>query len=174
MSKNGNEMSEVKDSKHETEKRSLLCPLDGTTMSCTTYEADIEVDICPKCGGFWLDHGELENIQHTVEKDYSNELARMPDMIGAATRTLKQKSAPLVNCPVCDKKMARREHGYCSQIMVDVCPSCKGVWLDKGELQALEVFFERSRFGAGNARRGFWGTLRNLVLGKSNKNSSMK
>ena len=40
--------------------------------------------------------------------------------------------------------MDRREHGYCSQVMVDVCHDCQGIWLDNGEVQALEVFFERS------------------------------
>jgi len=33
------------------------------------------------------------------------------------------------------------------------------VWLDSGELKALDVFFERARMEAGALRRGFFGGL---------------
>jgi hypothetical protein len=55
--------------------------------------------------------------------------------------------------------MARREHGLCSQVFVDVCPSCEGIWLDHGELEALEVFFEQAREDARELRLSFWGNL---------------
>jgi Zn-finger nucleic acid-binding protein len=40
-----------------------------------------------------------------------------------------------VNCPLCiDEVLDIRFHGG---IEVDVCPRCRGVWLDRGELQRL-------------------------------------
>lgn len=40
-----------------------------------------------------------------------------------------------MNCPVCDDvKMREVQKG---DILIDVCPSCKGVWLDRGELDKL-------------------------------------
>ena len=39
-----------------------------------------------------------------------------------------------MNCPVCDERMREVDrHG----VNVDVCPSCNGIWLDKGELEKL-------------------------------------
>ena len=39
-----------------------------------------------------------------------------------------------MQCPVCDERMREVEkHG----VTVDLCPSCKGVWLDRGELEKL-------------------------------------
>ena len=38
--------------------------------------------------------------------------------------------------------MHRREW-LTSQILIDVCTECFGVWLDKGELQTLELYYER-------------------------------
>lgn len=39
-----------------------------------------------------------------------------------------------MNCPVCDAKLrAVDKHG----VEVDICPDCKGVWLDRGELEKL-------------------------------------
>jgi len=40
-----------------------------------------------------------------------------------------------MNCPVCDG--ARLREVEKDGILIDVCPSCKGVWLDRGELEKL-------------------------------------
>lgn len=40
-----------------------------------------------------------------------------------------------MNCPVCDDvRMREVQKG---DILIDICPSCKGVWLDRGELDKL-------------------------------------
>ncbi len=39
-----------------------------------------------------------------------------------------------MHCPKCGQKLAAE--GYCN-IEIDVCPSCKGVWLDAGELKTI-------------------------------------
>ena len=40
-----------------------------------------------------------------------------------------------MNCPVCDD--TRMKEVEKNGILIDVCPSCKGVWLDRGELDKL-------------------------------------
>jgi Uncharacterized protein conserved in bacteria len=40
-----------------------------------------------------------------------------------------------VNCPVCDEVKMREVEK--DGVLIDVCPSCKGVWLDRGELEKL-------------------------------------
>lgn len=40
-----------------------------------------------------------------------------------------------MNCPVCDGVRMREVEK--EGVMVDICPSCKGVWLDRGELEKL-------------------------------------
>jgi uncharacterized protein len=45
-----------------------------------------------------------------------------------------------MQCPVCDDKLREIEkYG----VMVDICPSCKGVWLDRGELEKIAKLEER-------------------------------
>lgn len=40
-----------------------------------------------------------------------------------------------MKCPVCaDVRMREMEKG---SVLIDVCPDCKGVWLDRGELDKL-------------------------------------
>ena len=51
------------DTKQEPEKPSnyMLSPKDGTELKPEKV-GEIEIDICEKCGGIWLDRGELEEI----------------------------------------------------------------------------------------------------------------
>jgi uncharacterized protein len=39
-----------------------------------------------------------------------------------------------MHCPVCDEKLREVEK---SGVSVDICPGCKGIWLDRGELEKL-------------------------------------
>jgi Zn-finger nucleic acid-binding protein len=40
-----------------------------------------------------------------------------------------------MNCPVCDDVKLREV--LKEYVLIDVCPNCKGVWLDRGELDKL-------------------------------------
>lgn len=40
-----------------------------------------------------------------------------------------------MNCPVCESTRMREVEK--DGILIDICPSCKGVWLDRGELEKL-------------------------------------
>jgi len=44
---------------------------------------------------------------------------------------LRMKEAHWMHCPKCGQKLAAEK---CGAVEIDVCPSCKGVWLDMGEL----------------------------------------
>jgi Zn-finger nucleic acid-binding protein len=141
----------------------MNCPVDGEVLTSARYEADIQVDECAKCRGIWLDAGELQRIESTKERDYSEELKRIPDHVARAYEMARQRSQKERMCPSCGKTLERREYGYCSRITVDSCPGCQGLWLDRGELSALEVFFEAARAGAKaddeRVARGFFRSL---------------
>jgi Zn-finger nucleic acid-binding protein len=40
----------------------------------------------------------------------------------------------VVQCPRCNISMREREKG---DVVIDICPQCRGVWLDAGELERL-------------------------------------
>jgi ribosomal protein L37AE/L43A len=53
-------------------------------------------------------------------------------------------AAKEMTCPRCGKTLHERiEHG----VSIDECPGCGGVWLDKGELDALVKADEQGWFG---------------------------
>jgi len=123
----------------------LHCPRDHKELKTRSYEAEIEIDECLVCGGIWLDQGELEAIQKTVERDYKREISDPVDTISEGNESARQRAREGIRCPKCDAEMVTKPYGYGSQIVIDVCPSACGVWLDHGELEALEQHFERSQ-----------------------------
>ncbi len=123
----------------------MRCPRDGAELSARIYEADVEIDECPACKGTFLDDGELERIQAAIEKDHRKELARPVDTVREEFEAEREEALPLVACPKCATTMERRRYGLGSQTVIDVCPQGHGLWLDRGELEALERFYERSQ-----------------------------
>ena len=43
----------------------LDCPRDGTTMDQVNdiRAADVQIDVCPRCNGRWVDGGELDRLR---------------------------------------------------------------------------------------------------------------
>lgn len=58
------------------EKR-RTCPRDGMVMMRHFFSAKqrVEVDECPKCGGIWLDYGELTAIRNLFASDEARKMA---------------------------------------------------------------------------------------------------
>lgn len=46
-----------------------------------------------------------------------------------------------MKCPTCTPQttLKKYEHERDQTVVVDVCPKCKGVWLDGGELKTIQV-----------------------------------
>ena len=141
----------------------MKCPRDGSALTEQQYEASVSVDACGMCGGVWLDRGELEAIQEHRDRDHARDLVRLPDLLGA----IGAHAGPTA-CPKCGTTMETGEYAHCSRVLVDVCPDGHGMWLDGGELRALEVFFEKAKDEANTedeglwAMRSFWVSLRGL------------
>jgi Zn-finger nucleic acid-binding protein len=123
----------------------MRCPRDGAELASRIYEANVEIDECPTCRGTFLDDGELQRIQAAVERDHHKELAAPVNFSAEEREAERQESMPLVACPKCDHTMERRRYGLGSMTVIDVCPQGDGIWLDRGELEALEQFYERSQ-----------------------------
>ncbi len=51
-----------------------------------------------------------------------------------AQRAAQEAAAKALKCPRCGGQLVEREFHH---VKVDVCSSCRGVWLDHGELELL-------------------------------------
>jgi hypothetical protein len=50
----------------ERKSHLMKCPKCGGDLKETDHE-HIKVDVCPDCGGVWLDAGEIEMLEHVKE-----------------------------------------------------------------------------------------------------------
>jgi len=90
----------------------------------------IEVDQCRSCEGTWFDKNELAQIDHIIDPKLI-EIRRIPNTIDQF-ETLR--------CPSCNNnpRMQKAIHPRDKHVILDYCPYCKGIWLDKGELKAIQ------------------------------------
>lgn len=108
----------------------LDCPKCWVEMKKKEVEVfgpDIEIDVCPKCMGIFLDDGELKKL---VKDD---------ELTGFLTEDIGTQSKSELICPRCGSLMDIEE---AEEIEVDVCLNCHGVWLDAGELEELKELSE--------------------------------
>jgi Zn-finger nucleic acid-binding protein len=102
-----------------------------TCVKCTSVldksrVGDVEVDLCPSCGGLWLDHGEIERLGRGQKPDMDRLRAAL---VGASKP--EPASAEVASCPACPGSLTEVVLG---PVRVDYCVKCHGVFLDKGEL----------------------------------------
>jgi len=92
---------------------------------------DIKVDKCVSCGGIWFDNGELHKL-------LTNDVNLMID--GLESSSTKEMNKQVGECPLChDYKLERIESKLDANLAIDRCPSCKGIWLERGELTELTL-----------------------------------
>ena len=112
--------------KKELMDRDVDCPKCWVEMNREEVEVfgpNILIDICPKCRGIWLDHGEL------------NKLLRNRKLSDYLTKHIGTQSKSKLVCPRCGGLM---DIEAAEGVEVDVCLSCNGVWLDCKELEKLK------------------------------------
>lgn len=109
------------------------CPRCKEPLSTTMHNevnTVLEIDLCNNCGGIWFDKGELARIDKIIEPQFI-EIRKIP-------RQRDQLEA--LHCPSCEDHpmMDKAEHPRDKKVILDYCETCKGIWLDKGELEAIQ------------------------------------
>jgi uncharacterized protein len=108
------------------------------------HAAGVEIEQCLGCGGVYLDAGELQKIQSAAGRTKSNNLPPTPiERVYARGRERAEhpEGLPTLTCPACSGEMASRDYGFGSEVTIDTCLECFGVWLDYSELDTLEEMF---------------------------------
>jgi uncharacterized protein len=98
----------------------------------------ITLDVCRGgCGGIWFDRYELMKV------DEMREFAGTELLDIGRDRTLVVDHNKRLSCPKdLGVVMMRHFSSVKRRVTVDECPSCRGYWLDAGELAAIRSEFE--------------------------------
>lgn len=134
-------------------RRGGSCPGCGEPLRPVVARGGVEIDACDACGGLWLDAGELEQLTRGLDP--------APGEGARDEAELRRRVAPpppgdgevrYRECPRCREIMTRRNFGSISGVIVDECRR-HGLWLDAGELEAVEAFVRAGGRALGEAAR---------------------
>lgn len=116
----------------------MKCPVcvDAKLVS-VPYEG-VSVALCPSCHGFLVTKTALNNIKKNPEMQMS--------VLAMETEGMND-SKDVVRCPKCRIAMTKKPAPYGLDFGIDACESCNLIWLDHGELEALQIAFEETPGG---------------------------
>jgi len=106
------------------------CPCCDVEMSSATV-GQVEVEVCPQCGGVWFDHHELTELVQ----------AGLHHLSAADDIAHGQPPQPLPHphrCPNCGTDLFLFEFKHTPGIRWRGCRTCKGIWAEDGQLTALQ------------------------------------
>jgi Zn-finger nucleic acid-binding protein len=102
-----------------------VCPIDGAPLHAATGNSKIAY--CKKCQGCWVAGHALRGMVSGSHADAAERMRLFE------ARVALGKPADRA-CPEHPEKMSRFVY---RAIDLDICPRCKGVWFDAGELKRL-------------------------------------
>ena len=119
----------------------MKCPICTLELTPKTY-ADQTVDVCATCGGLWCDTGELGVVVNAlISAD------KVPDGKSspvAEARQHEDHDRQAKPCPRCGETTDSFNFAYDSNIFLNRCNACDGVWLDGGELRSVAQFIKKT------------------------------
>ncbi|HHE76543.1 MAG TPA: hypothetical protein ENL27_00980 [Candidatus Parcubacteria bacterium] len=90
-----------------------------------------EVDYCPKCLGIFFEEDELRQAKDAKDRN----LSWLDIDLWEDEGHFELSPGPRL-CPVCRMPFYQTHYGD-SDIMVDICNLCHGIWLDRGEFKKI-------------------------------------
>jgi Zn-finger nucleic acid-binding protein len=113
------------------------CPACGTGLNVYEFRS-MRFEGCPKCKGMWLVKDELRRLKNKVE---DGNLRWLNDEIENIERaSVIAAKRPCVNCK--NVNMVSVLFGK-SSLVIDWCQKCHGMWLDRGEFEALIEYLKQ-------------------------------
>ena len=113
-----------------TTKLALPCPRCQEALAPEVF-GTVTIDVCAACGGHWYDAGELERILEMEPED------RPKDPPGVSPAWVDSKHG-VATCPRCRQALATERYAYSSDLVLDRCGTCNGIWVDAGELDRMD------------------------------------
>ncbi|MEM7248022.1 MAG: zf-TFIIB domain-containing protein [Acidobacteriota bacterium] len=123
------------------------CPrCDGTTLQARKFNG-LTFASCHGCKGIWVGREQLEDLlQRQAEKGGKTSKGN------TSAQSAFSSKVEYLRCPACRGLMNRENFRKVSGVIIDVCKD-HGVWLDGGELQALQRFAAEGGFEKAAASR---------------------
>jgi len=113
----------------------LICPKCPDDVILQEKDVDgVKVHSCEKCKGIWLNKGELNQLAHPIEGDLEY----------CSADSMEEDRITDFTCPDCpDIKLVKVNFISYSEILLEYCKKCQGIWLDRGEMDAINAEIDK-------------------------------
>ncbi|OYT70004.1 MAG: hypothetical protein CFK49_02380 [Armatimonadetes bacterium JP3_11] len=118
--------------------RERLCPVCQIELKPQVH-LGVTIDVCPACAGIWFDEGELVRL-HQLDDEV---LPRIDALYQPQVTSYDPPWERL--CPNCRQLLRPYNYLYTSNIRLDTCEQCGGVWVDNGELEVMYRVLQDAR-----------------------------
>jgi Zn-finger nucleic acid-binding protein len=115
----------------------VKCPKSHSSLESVEV-GGVKIERCPRCEGMWFDRNELRVLKDREDNgDYQwLDVDLWRDMDKFRARKQQRYACPKDGTPM------TTVHYADSDIAVDVCSMCKGMWLDKEEYHEIIRYLE--------------------------------
>lgn len=108
----------------------LNCPRDNQPLEIRDVHG-ASVEVCPQCGGMYLERGELNRITEPTEGDIEFSTVDLDSF-------QHEDGYGPIRCPKdAAVEMAKVEFNIYTNIILDYCRECHGFWIDARELARI-------------------------------------
>ncbi len=119
----------------------MNCPNCRALLREDVYEG-IEIESCDGCRGAWLDDRELGKIVQIREVKFDPQerraIAESTTITGVVVKDVDRD----LKCPKCGGTTDAVNYGGDTGIIIDRCTGCRGIWVDGGELEKIQMVIE--------------------------------
>jgi len=114
----------------------MKCPNCKVNLEKTIL-SNVQVDYCPICLGIFFEKDELR-----IAKDEKDKNLSWLDIDLWKDKSKFEISKEKLLCPACKLPLYTITYGT-SDIKVEVCSVCEGVWLDRGEFKKIIEYLQK-------------------------------
>ena len=108
----------------------MKCPRDNNHLQPWGIW-EIQCKGCPNCRGMWFSYPEVKIL-------YEKRALAVPAQVYSRNEAIyKYKHwESNIRCPIDNRQMETYD---LESLQIDICPECKGLWLDDGEVEKLWI-----------------------------------
>ena len=117
----------------------MLCPVCKKPLDKAILYG-VEVNYCPICLGLWFEKDELRWAKDTKDRNL-----RWLDIDLWKEEDKFKISRGSKLCPACRLPLYEVNYGD-SDVKIDVCNVCHGIWLDRGEFRKIINYLEEKAY----------------------------
>jgi len=119
----------------------MHCPAcDGILIIVDLQGCD--VGICPLCEGIWFNSADLKTVVDKMIAAGEVDSPEPSTFLQPRRIERPDKQEGIRMCPDCDLVMKKLNYATDSNVFIDKCGECGGVWIDIGELMAIAEYIK--------------------------------